>query len=644
MPTVEGNVSRLRGRWQAYRVDAIDPRIYVIRQLPLAGGRLLGWLAVLHVVLGTLPVAFILATSILVGRIPAVVDGGVGSAEWDGLVTMFVLASAAFLARQLLAAYVTYLGLVLKHRVDGRFRQRLIDASLRSTGIGVLEDEAALDALRQAAENLRTNARSPGDAAMGTLAYLTRYTELAGYLAILGFVGSWAAATAVAVVTMLFRYGHRGGLRISTRLWPKLSSIRRRRTYFGDLGTQAVTAKEMRIFGLSGWVIEQFRQSAQAALTPVWAERRRTNVVRFLYFTAAGLLVLAVALGFLVRSAALGALTLPELVLVLQAAIAATILGDYYHEADDRAQFGMIAAHALEDFDRKVTAFAADDVRATGDADATGFPAREIRFERVSFTYAAGHRPVIDELDLTLRAGECTAVVGLNGAGKTTLVKLLARLHEPTAGRLTVDGADLRTFDVTSWRRQIGVIFQDFNRYQCSAADNIAFGAIERPVDGAAVRDAAEKAGIAVALDALPDGMHTLLTRQYERGAELSGGQWQRVAIARALYAVDAGARVLVLDEPTAALDAEAEHALFERYASNARLIGRQTGAITVLVSHRFSTVRMADRIVVVDDGRIAETGSHDELMAKGGLYAGLYAVQAHAFRAVRHEERMSPR
>jgi ATP-binding cassette subfamily B protein len=235
---------------------------------------------------------------------------------------------------------------------------------------------------------------------------------------------------------------------------------------------------------------------------------------------------------------------------------------------------------------------------------------------------------VLDHLDLTLNAGDCTAIVGLNGAGKTTLVKLLARLYEPTSGAVQVDGRDAREFTVDAWRRQIGVIFQDFTRYELSVTDNIAVGAIERPVDMAVIRAAADKAGMVEAIDALPCGFDTLLARHYDDGAELSGGQWQRIAIARALYAVDAGARVLVLDEPTAALDVRAEAEFFDQFVALTR------GVTTLLISHRFSSVRHADRIVVLEDGRVVEDGTHESLLAGGGRYADLFHLQAERFAA----------
>ena len=254
-------------------------------------------------------------------------------------------------------------------------------------------------------------------------------------------------------------------------------------------------------------------------------------------------------------------------------------------------------------------------------------PREAVRFEGVGFAYPGTRALVLDGLELELPAGRSTAVVGVNGAGKTTLVKLLTRLYEPTAGRITVDGADVADLDPEQWRRRIGVIFQDFVRFELSASDNIAVGA-PHLVDPDGVRAAAERAGVLDVVEALPLGLESPLSRAYDGGADLSGGQWQRVAIARALYAVHAGARVLVLDEPTSALDVRAEVEFFDRFVELTR------GVTSLLISHRFSSVRRADGIVVVDRGRVVEQGSHDELMDAGGHYARLFRLQAERFAA----------
>jgi ATP-binding cassette subfamily B protein len=253
-------------------------------------------------------------------------------------------------------------------------------------------------------------------------------------------------------------------------------------------------------------------------------------------------------------------------------------------------------------------------------------PEREIRFDRVSFTYAGAKTPVLQAFDLTIPAGTSMALVGPNGAGKTTLVKLLARLYDPTEGAVRIDGVDLRTIDPCDWQRRIAAIFQDFLRYGLPARDNVGFGGVAIAADQQALERAAAKAGILDRIEALPAGWDTPLSRHFTGGADLSGGEWQRVALARALFAVEAGARVLILDEPTANLDVRAEAELYDRFLDLTK------GLTTLLISHRFSTVRRADCICVLEGGAVVELGSHEALMAKGGRYAEMFALQSSRF------------
>lgn len=247
-----------------------------------------------------------------------------------------------------------------------------------------------------------------------------------------------------------------------------------------------------------------------------------------------------------------------------------------------------------------------------------------IRFENVSFRYPGSEKYVLKNVNLFIKPGESIALVGLNGAGKTTLIKLLTRLYDPTEGRITLDGTDLRGFDMKSLHQRFGVIFQDFVRYQFSIKENIGFGQIEDLDNQARIEVAADKGGASELIADLPDGYDTILGRRWNRGHELSGGQWQKIALARAFMRK---AEVLILDEPTSALDAQAEYEIFLRFRE------LMQGRIAVLISHRFSTVRMADRIVVLSEGRIIELGSHEELMARNQAYAHLFNLQAEGYR-----------
>jgi len=256
---------------------------------------------------------------------------------------------------------------------------------------------------------------------------------------------------------------------------------------------------------------------------------------------------------------------------------------------------------------------------------------RGIELEHVTFRYPGVDDVVLEDVSLLLPAGHTVAIVGENGAGKTTLVKLLCGFYQPSEGRITVDGSDLARFEPVEWRERLAGGFQDFVRFELPAVQAVGVGELAHVDDVPSVERALVRAGASDVVEELPSGMQTQLGRSFEGGVDLSGGQWQKLALGRAMMRPTP--LLLSLDEPTANLDAQTEHDLFERYAAGARQAARAGGAITVLVSHRFSTVRMADLIVVLDDGRVVETGSHEELVAKRGLYADLFELQARAYR-----------
>jgi ATP-binding cassette subfamily B protein len=321
------------------------------------------------------------------------------------------------------------------------------------------------------------------------------------------------------------------------------------------------------------------------------------------------------------RSAAAGTLGVGPLTLLVQGLFGMALLAD--QAGDVIIENGAVPTPDVLALERAVAA----EVRVpSGTVPASGCPVREVRFERVRFAYPGRATAVFDGLDLRIEAGRSLAIVGLNGAGKTTLIKLLAGLEVPQQGRITVDGTDLAELDLTSWRRAVAAIFQDFVHYELPVRDNIGFGAVETlhaaGADERLVR-AARRAGAGAILAGLPHGLATPLSRRFPGGVDLSGGQWQRIALARALTAVEAGARVLILDEPTAHLDVRAEANLYDRF------LDLTHGLTTLVISHRFSTVRRADRIVVLDGGRVSEDGNHDALVAASGQYARLFRKQA---------------
>jgi len=265
----------------------------------------------------------------------------------------------------------------------------------------------------------------------------------------------------------------------------------------------------------------------------------------------------------------------------------------------------------------------------SGSTTPPGRLARGITFDDVSFRYPGTDRWVLRHLSLTVPAGAVLAIVGDNGAGKTTLVKLLTRMYEPTEGRILIDGVDLGTIDVVAWRERLAAAFQDFTRFELVAQRAVGVGDLAHVDDEPAALTALDRAGGSDVVRALPTQLDTQLGSTWDGGVDLSTGQWQKLALGRALMRPDP--LITFFDEPTASLDAPTEHALFQRYIDAAQA-GAQSGAVTVLVSHRFSTVRSADLIVVLDGSTVAEIGGHDELMQAGGLYAELYGLQAKSY------------
>ena len=400
----------------------------------------------------------------------------------------------------------------------------------------------------------------------------------------------------------------------------------RRATHLLDLAIRADAAKEIRVFGLERELAARIRDS-RAEL-----RRRRFEAdARGVAVMAAGQLVFALAyvggLLLVVREAVQGSQTPGDVVLAVSLAAQTNNL---VYELVFVTQFLQRSVQAMVRLAwlRRLVALLYPSARATAPV-----PERirdGIRLSGVGFRYPGTERDVLGGVDLDLPAGSTVALVGENGAGKSTLVKLLCRFYDPSEGAILVDGTDLAALPAGAWRERIAAGFQDFVRFELVARESIGVGDLPRVEDDAAVGAAVGRAAAGEVVETLPRGLDTLLGKTYSEGTELSGGQWQKVALARAM--MRERPLLLILDEPTSALDAHAEHELFERYAASARAVARATGGIALFVSHRFSTVRMADLIVVVDQGRIAELGSHDALVARGGIYAELFALQAAAY------------
>ena len=394
---------------------------------------------------------------------------------------------------------------------------------------------------------------------------------------------------------------------------------RRQLDYLRVLGASRESAKELKLFGLSAHLTGRYKQLSDEIFDQNIALAKK----RLMASTVLSMLTILGYYGcyaWVIYRTVQGEISIGDMTL-----LAGSIAGASSNIQGIFSLLSSIADQAL--FLTDLVDFFAVEPRIASKPGAIPAP-RPIRqgfeFENVSFAYPGNSRLILDGLNFRLERGERMALIGENGQGKTTIVKLLTRLYDPTAGRVLLDGVDLREYDIEDLCQQIGVIFQDFMRYEMTAAENIAVGRIEIEADSQSIELAARKSRAAEVIDRLPKGYEQLLGRRFEGGLDLSGGEWQKVALARA-YLRDA--QVLVLDEPTAALDARSEYDVFRRFSE------LTDGKMALLISHRFSTVRMADQILVLENGKIAERGPHNQLMALGGRYNEMFELQASSYR-----------
>jgi ATP-binding cassette, subfamily B, bacterial len=504
------------------------------------------------------------------------------------------------------------IGQLLGHRLSSVLNERLMAATLGPGGIGHLE--------RGDLTNDLTTARDFDLGMTGPPMFLNMDFIAQGLVMLLGGIASALVLFGFAwwaPVVLVLAWGSTHVLLRESGVWrdrntDEVKTARRHTGYAYDLATEPAAAKEVRLFGLSPWLMERFTRHR------LHLHRLQYDATRLREKPLGGALVIVLAANGLVfwllaHQAYTGDLELQAVVTYAGAAFGASAIAfGGLSWALDGAAAPVVAIQRLE----PEMAAAGTLSPASGSTIPRG-RAPEIRFRDVTFTYPAGDRPVLDGFDLTIPAGTSLAVVGQNGAGKTTIAKLLCRLYDPDSGSIEVDGVDLRRLDLAAWRTRLAAVFQDFVRYELPLRDNVApLGADDGLVT--------ESLGHAGALDLA--ALDTPLAKGYPRGIDLSGGQWQRVALARALAKVGAGAQVVLLDEPTAMLDVRGEAEIF------GRVLGATAGTTTILVSHRFSTVRQADLICVVEHGRVTELGTHEELVTLGGRYHTMYDLQASRF------------
>ena len=567
-------------------------------------------------VLALLPVLQVWLTKLLLDAVTAGAGGVTAAVGWA--VTLAAAYALTLLVLAALTPVQRVLSAWLEERTVAELDSRLIRTGTRLADLVRLERPAFQDELRlvrQAASQdlprlfpLLESGASP-------------LLSLAGLLLLLALLHPLLPVVLAAVSVPHFVSEYRLH-RLQYRAMALQSRPAREMDYCAAVTTEPAAAKEVRVFGLGDFFLQRFRERRDTAL----AEMTRVRLVQLkmsTVFSGAYALVLAGGFWYVAVQVGAGQLTLGDLALYLGAVTQAQSsaqrmsvwFGLFYGVlARLRAFFGFL------DQARPVIKLPPPGQGRPVPA----LPEQEIALHQVGFRYPESTQAVLADVSAVLPAGQVTALVGANGAGKSTLVKLLTRMYDPDAGSILLGGTPLHEYDLDSWRRRIAVVYQDFAQFALTLHENIAVGAYAADASPGHVEQAAQWAGADEIAAKLPRGYATELTRQFEGGLELSGGEWQKVALARGFVR---DAALVILDEPTAALDAEAEYRLFEQFRELVR------GKTALIISHRFSTVRMADHIVVLDAGRVIEAGSHAALVAQGGRYATLYEMQAGRYR-----------
>jgi len=588
---------RVRPEWQFFAaLPKADPLLAV------------AWWALLAVS-GVMPAVFAVAIGVTVGAVQQ--DGPVGAP--------LALTGAVFVIMLAATPILTAVSMNLGNRLSALLNERLIRACVEPPGIGHLEDPDLIDDLTTAREFDRGMTGPPMYLNVDFIAssLVNVVSGVASAVVLTGF--TWWAPLALVVA-----WGSTHWLLRESGVWkdrntPEVRSAQRHADYAYRLAVDPQPAKELRLFGLAGWIVERFiaRRNRLFELQYRATRLREKSIVWCLILVIAANAAVFGALGV---AATTGGLPLDRLVVYAQVALGVSLIafGGLNWALDG-------AAAPVAAVGRLGPAMAPLGSLAVGHQPAADAPRNEIAFRNISFGYPGSDQAVLAGLDLTVPAGTSLAIVGQNGAGKTTLAKLLCRLYDPTAGSIMVDGVDLRDIELASWRSRVAAVFQDFVRFELSLRENVDPA---REASDDEIRAALADAGALHLAE-----LDTPLAKGYAGGTDLSGGQWQRVALARALCAVRRGAGLVLLDEPTAQLDVRGEAEVFDKVLQATRRV------TTILISHRFSTVRHADRICVLEHGRVIELGSHQELMAQGGRYQTMFELQAKRFEATVDEE-----
>ena len=590
-------------------------RIAAIRLIRFADPAPAALLIVVTLVNSLVPAALALAIGGLVAEAQRTSRASPHARHTTQLVVLVLVVAGLVVAERVLPSAIEWIRFRVIRRIDVRLRAHVLGMLHAGDAAYRFDDPALQNQLGLIRGGLFG---TPGAACAASIGVAGRYLQTIAALAIVSwFSPLLAAATFAVIVTIRVRW-HKAFGELANSLIDGAEKSRLA-NYFADLLLTPAAAKEVRIYGLASWISRRQRAFWDKSVAGGFEIRSRLR--RSARVELAALAMIYLATFTLAASAASSHhLSLAMFAALLQAEFAAAQLvapgGDDYALASGLAALQAVSAMS-------VNPGAHPEHRTVS---AAGMPRVEICFDDVAFTYPGSQTPALDGFSLTIKAGQSVAIVGANGAGKTTVVKLLCGMYRPDRGRILVDGRRLDELDLVSWRSRMAAIFQDFVHYEASARDNVVFGAIDHCDEEAALLRAMERSGALDVLGALPDGLDTVLCAQYDRGVDLSGGQWQRVALARALFAVETGAGVLVLDEPTANLDVRAEAEIYDRF------LELTAGVTSVVISHRFSTVRRAQHIVVIDRRKVSEEGDHDELMRAQGRYAAMFNLQAQRF------------
>ncbi len=554
----------------------------------------------------------------VVGAVPGVIANKPEALSMTAFSLLLAALLAAFLVESMLPTFDQMIGLNLDNHVHRALAIGITEPVLRPRRVAHLEDPQIKDIQEHAKGKAGFQI---GRGVRNVRWLLSSRLTLFGSAALVGQMFSWPVAIGLVVVTLFMEYYRAVTCERELDSWWGNTEGQRQADYAFNLGMRDAP-KELRVFGLGGFLVDRYVAKWTEAFQPVWEARRRGMVAAI----GVGVIHLGAQAGAILlvgRAALAGDLPLTQVATAVPAILAVGM--SYNGFGVMMIRRALSAYRSMRDLPKVIAERYPEPVADASDV-VDKLPQEAIRFENVSFRYPGSDRDVLSGLDLEIRAGEALALVGVNGAGKSTLVKLLGGAYRPTSGRITIDGTDLAELDLGAWQRRVAAIVQDFLRFPLPATDNVVLGAVEHAKDPGALELAAREAGIDEVINRLPNKWDTILDKTYEGGVDLSGGEWQRLALARALFAVHAGAGVLVLDEPAAALDVRAEAQLVERY------LELTSGVTSLIISHRFSVVRDAHRICVLADGRIAESGSHDELLDRGGRYASMFRMQAERY------------